>query len=153
MIDLLRAAADDNPHIPAYRAVLALCAAEGGDRATAQALLTHFAGRAFELPPDSNWLLGMAVLADAAATLHDRAAAGPLYELLVPWAGRHVVLNCYGGGGAYWGPIDHHLGRLAALCDRPDEAAERLERAVEQADAYRAPLFAQRSRAALDALR
>ena len=43
-------------------------------------------------------------------------------RLLEPYADRHVVLNCFGGGGAYWGPVAHHLGRLEAMLGRPTQA-------------------------------
>ncbi len=148
MGDLLRVAADDNPHIPAYRAVLALCSAEAGNLADARTAYDAFARSGFELAMDSNWLLAVAVLADTCATLGDAEGAGVLGSLLAPWAGRHVVLNCYGGGGAYWGPVDHHLGRLAATRGDHAAACAHLRRAVELAEAFRAPRFAARSRAA-----
>jgi tetratricopeptide (TPR) repeat protein len=152
MIDLLAAAADDNPHIPAYRAVLGLCCAEAGDLDGAAAAVDHFARRDFQLPDDSNWLLAVAVLADTCATLADADAAAPLARLLEPWADRHVVLNCYGGGGAYWGPVAHHLGRLAATRGDPCRARDHLEQAVRLADGFGAPAFVARSRAALATL-
>ena len=77
MMDLLREAADQNPQIPAYRAVLALCCADAGDLSGARAAYEQLAARGFELPPDSNWLLAIAVLADTAATLGDREGARP----------------------------------------------------------------------------
>ena len=60
-------------------------------------------------------MLAIAVLADTAATLDDRKRAPALIRLLEPYCERHVVLNCFGGGGAYWGPVAHHLGRLDAM--------------------------------------
>lgn len=152
MIELLTAAADENPQIPAYRAVLALCCAEAGDLVGAREAYDRFAGSDFELPADSNWLLAVTVLADAGATLGDADGAARLTELLEPWADRQVVLNCYGGGGSYWGPVAHHLGRLAAVRDDPATARAHLERAIELAEGFGALLFAARSRAALAAL-
>ena len=152
MLDLLTGAADDNPNIPAYRAVLALCSADTGDLDRARAAYEHFARHRFELPADSNWLLAVAVLADAGATLGDPMGAATLTELLEPWADRQVVLNCYGGGGAYWGPVAHHLGRLAAVRGDRGGARRLLAEAVERSEAFRAPAFASRSRAALAAI-
>ena len=120
VVEMLRTAADTTPNVPTYRAVLTLVCAETGDHDGARAELAFFADRDFELPPDSNWLLGTAVLADAAATVGDDAAMRALAPRLEPFADRHVVLNCYGGGGAYWGPVAHHLARLAAA--RGDDA-------------------------------
>lgn len=149
MIDLLHGAADAAPHIPAYRAVLAVCCAEAGDHAGAAAAYGHFAARGFHLPEDSNWLLAVAVLADTCATLGDADGAAPLSALLEPWADRQVILNCYGGGGAYWGPVAHHLARLALLRHDRCRAEELLQRAVDHSEQFRAPRFAARSRALL----
>ena len=152
VLELLVNAADEHPEVPAYRAVLALCAAEAGDVDRARAAYDHFARRGFALPADSNWLLAVAVLADAGATLGDRDGAHRLSELLTPYADRHVVLNCYGGGGAYWGPVSHHLGRLAALTGDPTGARRLLERAAAHAEAFGAPVAVARARAALAAI-
>jgi DNA-binding SARP family transcriptional activator/tetratricopeptide (TPR) repeat protein len=152
VLELLRDAADQNPHIPAYRAVLALCRTDAGDLKGARSAYEQLAARDFELPPDSNWLLAIAVLADTAASLGDRAGARTLTKLLEPYADRHVVLNCFGGGGAYWGPVEHHLGRLAATLGRGAEARAHLERAILACEAMGAIAFAPRSRDALAAL-
>jgi hypothetical protein len=132
--------------------VLALCCAEAGNVDSARAAYDFFAARGFDIPADSNWLLAVAVLADTCATLDDAEGAARLTELLAPWAERQVVLNCYGGGGAYWGPVTHHLGRLAAVRGDHAEARRLLGRAAAASDAFRAPLFAARSRAALNSL-
>jgi hypothetical protein len=63
-------------------------------------------------------------------------------------AGRQVVLNCYRGGGAYWGPMDHHLGRHVATRGDHEWACDLLTRAVGLCEEFRAPQFAARSRAA-----
>jgi DNA-binding SARP family transcriptional activator len=152
MLGLLRDAANQNPQIPAYRAVLALCCANAGELTDGRSAYEQLADRDFELPPDSNWLLAIAVLADTAASLGDRDGALVLKNLLEPYADRHAVLNCFGGGGAYWGPVAHHLGRLAATLGHGAEARAHLERAVEACEAMGAAAFAPRSRAALAAL-
>jgi hypothetical protein len=152
MIDLVRDSADQNPQIPAYRAVLALCCTNAGDMEGARAAYELLAARRFELPPDSNWLLAIAVLAETAATLDDRVGALELKQLLTPFADRHVVLNCFGGGGAYWGPVVHHLGRLEATLGHGVVARAHLERAIEACDEMGAVGFAPRSRDALAAL-
>jgi hypothetical protein len=132
--------------------VLALCCTNAGDLAGARSAYEQLAARNFELPPDSNWLLAIAVLADTAAALGDRDGASTLAGLLEPYADRHVVLNCFGGGGAYWGPVAHHLGRLAAILGHGAEARAHLERAVRACAAMRAIAFTPRSRDALAAL-
>ncbi len=150
---LLGQAADQNPHIPAYRAVLALCCSSVGDLTGARSAYQQLAANGFELPPDSNWLLAIAVLADTAVTLGDRDGALVLEQLLAPYADRHVVLNCFGGGGAYWGPVAHHLGRLKATLGHGAEARALLELAIQACEEMGAVGFAPRSRDALAALR
>lgn len=152
MLDLLRVAADENPHIPTYRAVLALCCSKSGDLPGARAAYQQLAARDFELPADSNWMLAIAVLADTAATLGDLEHAPTLIRLLEPYRERHVVLNCFGGGGAYWGPVAHHLGRLEALRGNRERACALLECAMEASEAMGAVAFAETSRESLAAI-
>lgn len=144
VVDLLTGAADDNPQIPCYRAVLALCLAEAGDLEAARRELAHFADSGFaNIPHDTNRLLTLAALADLCATLADVESAIRIEELLSPHAGRQVILNCYAGGGAYWGPVDTQLARLAALCGSPG-AAEIAQEAQSSAYRFCAPLAAER---------
>lgn len=124
VIDLLADAADANPQIPAYRAVLALCLAQAGRLDDAGAPFSFFAADGFaSIPLDTNRLLTLGVLADVAATLGDQAAAAALVELLAPHERRQVVLNCFAGGGAWWGPVARQLARLAALLGSSADAA------------------------------
>jgi len=147
VVPLLADAAEANPHIPCYRAVLALCASESGDLDQAEAGYRAFADTRFtELPDDSNRFLALAVLADVAADLGDGAGAADLTDLLLPYTDQHVVLNCYGGGGAYWGPTARVLGRLALVRGRTDEAARCFAEATAQAASLVAPLAEARVR-------
>jgi hypothetical protein len=125
-----------------------LAPVESGDLAGAAAY-RYFAALGFELPADSNWLLAAAALADTCVTLGDADGAAELARLLEPWADRHVILNCYGGGGAYWGPVAHHLGRLALLRHDRCRGEELLRRAMELSECARAPQFVARARAEL----
>lgn len=145
VVDLLGAASADNPHIPTYRAVLALCLAESGDHAGAAAALRSFGRSGFaEIPEDTNRLLGLAVLADVAATVGHEPSAQRLGELLEPHAHRQVVLNCFAGGGAYWGPVATQLGRLAALTGDDEAAARHFAAARRSTAAFASPLAAAR---------
>ena len=146
VLDLLAEAADANPNIPAYRATLALCAAEAGEEGVARAALDHFAAGGFALPRDSNQLLAVAVLGDACATVRADEHAAALFDRLAPWSDRHVVLNCYGGGGAYWGPVSLVRGRLARRLGRRDDAAALLAAAEQAATDFAAPWFVTRAR-------
>jgi hypothetical protein len=52
--------------------------------------------------------------------------AGPVHEMLAGYRGSLGVT----GFAIFFGAIDHHLGTLALVLDRPGEATERLERAL-----------------------
>ena len=119
VVDVVRAAADAQPRILGYRAVLALCEASSGDLAAAEATYRRFADEDFAtVPVDSNRLMTVAVLGEVAAALGDSKGARLLDVALAPDDGCNVVLNCYGGGGAWWGPVADIRGRLAAMLDR-----------------------------------
>ena len=131
----------DNPGIPAFRAVLALACCEGDLDDEARRLLAHENSSAFaELPPDVTWLPGLAIYAEVAAHLQDRAAAEVLYGLLTPWSGQVV----YSGISA-WGTVDHHLGAVAAVIGRYAEAEEHLRQASELNASLRAPIWVART--------
>ncbi|HWH94907.1 MAG TPA: AAA family ATPase, partial [Baekduia sp.] len=131
----------DNPGIPAFRAVLALACCEGDLDDEARRLLAHETSTAFsELPPDVTWLPGLAIYAEVAAHLQDRAAGEVLYELLAPWAGQVV----YSGISA-WGCVDHHLGAVAAVIGRYGDAEEHLRNAAELNAALGAPIWVART--------
>ena len=134
MVPTVAAAAAAHPEIPTYRAVYALCAAESGDHATAADLVASFDAHGFAgLPDDPNRFLGLAALAHAAATVGDRSACARLRDLLDPYRDQWVVLQCYGGGGATWGPTTHALARLSEVLGQHDEAQALFETALEHA--------------------
>ncbi|QXC61743.1 AAA family ATPase [Aquihabitans sp. G128] len=146
VVDLLRAAVAANSDIPCYRAVLALCLVEAGDRDGAAVELDWFAADGFRtIPDDTNRLLAFAVLADVACQLGATEAALPLLEELAPHAGRQVVLNCFGGGGAVWGPVATQLAGLAELLGDGEAAATWSAQARCEAEAFDAPLVLARS--------
>lgn len=131
----------ENPGIPAFRAVLAMACCEGDLDDEARRLLGHETASGFsELPPDVTWLPGLAIYAEVAAHLQDRAAAEVLYGLLEPWAGQVV----YSGISA-WGCVDHHLGATASVIGRYAEAEEHLHRAAELNAELRAPIWVART--------
>jgi DNA-binding SARP family transcriptional activator len=145
VLDLLGTAAEANPHIPCYRAVLALAAAEAGDEPLARRCYDAFRADGFaSVPDDSNRLLSFVVLADVAARFGDAEGGAVLAAELAPSRDHHALLNCYGGGGAYWGPVAHHLARLAAIDGRADDAAALFEQAERSAGAAGAILSLER---------
>jgi tetratricopeptide (TPR) repeat protein len=138
---LIAQVVSENPGIPAFRAVLALACCEGDLDDEARRLLAHETATRFaELPPDVTWLPGLAIYAEVAAHLQDRAAAEVLYALLEPWGGQVV----YSGISA-WSCVDHHLGAVAGVLGRYAEAEVHLRRAAELNVALRAPIWVART--------
>jgi tetratricopeptide (TPR) repeat protein/DNA-binding SARP family transcriptional activator len=136
VVPLLASAVEQHPEIPAYRAVLALCASRAGEMRTAAEAVHHFTDRGCaNLPDDTSRFLALAVLAHAAADLADGEAAAVLEPLLEPFRDQWVVISAYGGGGAVWGPTAHALGRLAVVRGDRTAAASLLDRAAELAAA------------------
>ncbi|WP_146615760.1 ATP-binding protein [Nonomuraea aridisoli] len=74
------------------------------------------------------WIGAVADLAMVASRVGEPAAAEALYAALLPYRGRLVV---WGGANTITGPVDDHLGRLAARLGRTDDAVCHLDRAVE----------------------
>jgi tetratricopeptide (TPR) repeat protein len=74
------------------------------------------------------WLGAMADLAVVAAGTGDTRAAARLYEAMLPYRGRLVVL---GGAAATWGPVSHYLGELAATTGQTADAVRHFEDAIE----------------------
>lgn len=147
VIELMADAADRYPHIPCYRAVHALCASEAGDAASAEVAYRFFADVDFAgIPVDTNRFLTLTVLAHVAADLDDVAGGARLEPLLSPYRPLQVVLNCYGGGGTYWGPATYALARLAALDARADDATALFVEAAGSAERFGAPLHLERIR-------
>ena len=76
---------------------------------------------------DTNWLSLQAECAETAVLVGDRTHAAALYERLAPYAGRPATA---GRAVTSYGAIDRHLGKLAALLGRDDDAIRHLESAI-----------------------
>ena len=139
---MIAAQVQANPGIPAFRAALALAYSESGKETDARDLLDADGSAAFvALPYDSNWLVGLAIYAEACGQVGSRIAARSLYLLLEPWAGQ-VAFN----SATTWGSIERHLGNLAAVFGRAEEAEQRLRRAAELHERMGAPIWLARTR-------
>jgi class 3 adenylate cyclase/tRNA A-37 threonylcarbamoyl transferase component Bud32 len=114
--------------VPAWRCALALVYAELDMHAEARAELDRLSTDDFApLPRDANWLIGMICLALTTVRLGDRAAAARLYDQLIPYADRNVVV---GGGWSCQGSASLYLGYLATLLERYEVAEEHLATAL-----------------------
>ena len=76
---------------------------------------------------DANWLSLQAECAEASILIKDATYAATLYERLLPYAGRPATA---GRGVSSYGAVDRHLGGLAELLDRQDDAVRHLEDAI-----------------------
>jgi hypothetical protein len=114
-----------SPAGPAYRGSYAWILAGRGehDRARSELEIAVTGGPAF----DANWLSTQAECAEAAVLLGDPTHAEVLYARLAPYSGRPVTA---GRAVTSYGAVDRHLGGLAELLGRPDDAVRHLRAAV-----------------------
>jgi hypothetical protein len=108
---------------------LPLLHAELGNRDEAAAAFEPVAVRGFAMiERDNQWLARIATLAETCAFLGDAARSGELYELLLPYAGRNVVMV---EGWAGFGSADRPLALLATTAGRWEEAEAHFQAAIE----------------------
>jgi len=122
----------------------AAAAAGAGRVADARAALAGWRMSALPELPDLEWVAVAAIGITAAGTERQRADC---YARLAPYAGTHVVV---GGCAAYYGPVDHHLGRLADALGRSADAAAHRRAALAASERLGAPAWTATTRAALD---
>jgi DNA-binding SARP family transcriptional activator len=141
----------DRPADYAYRAGYAWYQALAGRHDEARALVAWVAADDFaRLADDMNRLAALAELTQAMALTGDATYAAGVYERLAPYAMRNIV-NARGAGG--YGSAQLHLGMLAALLGRGEDAREHVAAAVEHNAALGADVWTARARAALDTAR
>jgi hypothetical protein len=137
LVELTAQAVVDNPSLPAFRAVhaLALCSAGNLDRA--RDLLDAVGADGFASTPlDLSWSTTLTMWSEVAFHVDAGDHAAPLYELLLPHAGT-VVWN----GAFTYGPMRRHLGRLALMVDRHDEAETHLAAAGAEHERLGTPIW------------
>ncbi len=116
------------PDVPAYALHLAWIHAEADRPADARRALGPVAQAGVEaIPRDGFLLLNLYFAGEVAASIEDGALGGAVYERLLPYAGRAVVL----GPVLCFGAADRTLGRLAALAGRDEAALAHFERALD----------------------
>lgn len=124
LADTLTTLAERFPAMPVLRCMRALCFGHVDRRAEAQAELAQLcAQQARALPWDQLWLGALVMLAELAIVLTDHHHATLLYDLLLPFAQRNVMVgvpNCFGAAAMY-------LGSLAALLGRREVAAQHFD--------------------------
>ena len=118
---------DQFPLLPAWRTALAFLYCEEGRLDDART--------EYELCPepaavlrDWNWPITMALLAQVCWHLRDESRAHELYNLLLPYANRNVIV---GAMANFYGSTSRYLGLLATVLERWDEAEGHFNDAVE----------------------
>ena len=128
VVDVVGSMVERNPAASFFRCALARAYCELGRVDEALALLDRLAPPgAVHLPKDVSWLPSVALLAELASVLGDRQRCTRLYEMLAPYARRHVTSGCL----AYYGSSSRYLGILASALRRQDIAARHFEVALE----------------------
>jgi DNA-binding winged helix-turn-helix (wHTH) protein len=112
--------------IPMIRARKIAALAEYGFHDDAQRALDQLSREwLHDLPHDREYLVVLADLAMASATVRHRQSSAALYEILHPYAGHYAASVSYHNEGS----ISHMLGRLARTLGRDVEALSRFEAA------------------------
>jgi tetratricopeptide (TPR) repeat protein len=112
----------------AWRPALALIYSELGLTEEAQTEFDHLAQHDFtDIPRDALWMASMTYLVDVCTFLGDKARAATLYQLLLPYTGRTVVI---GTAAACYGALSRYLGALATTLEHWDEAERHFENAL-----------------------
>jgi tetratricopeptide (TPR) repeat protein len=128
----------NNPHRPAWRAVLGLVLIEAGRREEARAELAAMADEGFaDIPLDGDWMTATTVLADVAVALGDTEWAALIYDRLAPYANSTVVI---GIAAVCLGSTARYLGRLALVMEERNTALAHLEHALTVNEALGAPV-------------
>lgn len=108
---------------------LALIRTELGQLELAAELFDRMASRDFAaLPRDELWTTNLAFSAEVCARIGDANRAAFLFDCLLPYQGRLVVL---GPAVACLGPVDRYLGLLSRTLGDTERAAELLHRAID----------------------
>ena len=123
----LRRVVAERPTRALFRCALAALTAEAGREAEARRLFEELAPNAFApVPRDNEWLLAGAFLAEACEALGDVPRAAVLYEELRGLHERSTSDVPEGSAGA----MARHLGVLAAMLGRDEEAIAHLRAAI-----------------------
>ncbi|HYB99465.1 MAG TPA: AAA family ATPase [Candidatus Limnocylindrales bacterium] len=135
------------PGVPIWRYTLASIYALQGRIAQARDELERAAGGRFADVPDSYLRLpALSYLSEACAFLGDAERAAILYRMMVPYAGRCIIV---GFGAAWRGLVDRHLALLALTTGDVRLAREHAGAALAMAQRLRALPEEERCRAVL----
>ena len=109
---------------PVLTAWLARAHLEADRLDDAASLLDEFADSGFELRQDADWTVFMALYAETAVATRDADRAAVLFDRLAPF--NEQWCSC---GGSSYGPVSRHLGDLATVLGRYEDAETYFARA------------------------
>lgn len=144
----VRDAAIRFPWYPCHRAALAGLLADTAQLDEARAVFAELAADFDRLVRDNEWLLAMALAADACRLVGNADAAAHLYDQLTPFAGMHAIGHPEGSLGG----VDRYLGLLAELLGRLDDAERHLIEGIRVNERLGAPTWRAHTMADLAAL-
>jgi tetratricopeptide (TPR) repeat protein len=128
--DAIREAVARTPANPGWQATLALLLCHAGREAEARSNFEHLATDDFAgLPSNHLWMSNLAILAMVCEALGDPSRASRLYELLLPYADRNVLVARL--PLATLGAASHYLGLLTMTMCRWHDALVHLEAAIQ----------------------
>ena len=143
----LMLATTEYQQIAAFDAGTALCAALAGEPERARAGLERLVAVGFQgSPRGADLLAPTAFLAHTCQLVDAVSVADEIYRSLRRTKATVVRVGPLVG---WWGPVDHHLGCLARLLGRHDEAERRLRNALQIEQRMGARPFAARTMAEL----
>jgi class 3 adenylate cyclase len=137
LVDAIAQAVVDNPALPAFKAAQAQALCSAGDHQHARELLESLAAEDFgSVPLELSWSSTLAACSEVAFRVGASEAAVALYRLLLPHE-RTIIWN----GCMLYGPASRHLGRLALMLERYDEAEAHLAAASAEHERLGAPVW------------
>jgi tetratricopeptide (TPR) repeat protein len=126
-IEALEAMARERPTYGVYRPALAVAHTQAGDLVRAAREFESVARDGFrDVPRNLLWLNAICMLAEVCAALGDNVRAPALYELLLPYRHRFVLV----GVATCWGSVERWLGLLARAMGQRQTAVAHLEAAL-----------------------
>jgi hypothetical protein len=127
MVELIAAAAADNPGLPVLRTTLARSYCDLGRDDAARTVIDDDVSNGFvKFPYDAAWIGSMTTLAEICVHLGRTDGAMVLYDWLRPWSAQVSVAHVTSQG-----PVAFHLGCLATLLGGHDEAQGWLTEALD----------------------
>ena len=123
---------EGNPDLRAWQAALVVLYLDIDREDDAREWFDRLATNDFlDIPLDANWIVTLTLAAHAAYYLRDQARAARLYEILLPYATRQVVV---GSGFLCEGSGSLALGEAAAALERWEDAERHFEEAIASAE-------------------